>query len=151
MSHLFLGRLYYLMRRETDAVREFSVFKEKMALLPKMDTDTKKMYIGNLRYISSIYLTLKMHPECLRTLGEILRLDPKYQDGHYDLGVYYYMAEHSRSKAYDEFKKTLELDPGAYTGKKAKYAIEYIRANPDSRVVADFSFINSEYRDVIPK
>jgi cytochrome c-type biogenesis protein CcmH/NrfG len=80
-------------------------------------------------------------------LDNMLRLDPKDQGTYYSMGVYYYKFEHSRSKAYQAFKKALDLDPRSSVGKAAFYAIEFMRNNPDSRVAPDFSFINQEYRE----
>ena len=85
--------------------------------------------------------------EKLKWVDEILKLDPKEQEAYYILGVYYYKHEHSRSKAYQSFNKVIELKPDGRLAKYTRYAIEFMRNNPDSRFAPDFSFIDQEYRD----
>jgi tetratricopeptide (TPR) repeat protein len=147
VSHLYLGRLYFLERDYDNAISELGLFKEKMRLLPKMDDKTKKMYINALYYLSEVYSTLERHEKAKAEVDEILKLDPKEQEAYYILGVYYYKHEHSRSKAYKSFNKVIELEPNGRLAKYARYAIEFMRNNPDSRFVPDFSFIDQEYRD----
>jgi len=147
LAHLFLGRLYFIMRNYDEALAELDLFKEKMKKLPKMDKETRKMYIDSLYYLSEVYFTLKRYEESLKQSEEIIEMDPKEQAAYYNLGVYYYSHEHNRSKAYQSFIKVLELDSTNSLAKEAKYAIEFIRNNPDSRMAPDFSFIDREYRD----
>ena len=144
-AHFFLGRLYFLMQKEDEAVSEFDIFRKKMNLLQDVSEDMKKEYMEKLSYISEVYFTLKRYPETKEVIGEIMELDPKNQDAHYNLGVYYYTYEHNRSKAYQLFKKVIDLDPTTNAAKNSKYAIEFMRNNPDPRVAPDFSFIEKEY------
>ncbi len=146
MVHLYLGRFYFLMQKSDDAVKEFNIFIQKMKPMVGADPTTKRIYIKDLHYICDKCFNLKRYDEFKKTIKEILALDPLDQTAIYNLGVYYYVAEHLRSKAYDSFKKASEIDPDSHIGQRAKYAIEYIRANPDSRVAPDFSFIDKEYR-----
>jgi tetratricopeptide (TPR) repeat protein len=147
VSRLYLGRLCFLERDYDNAVSELGLFKEKMRLLPKMDDKTEKMYIDALFYLYEVYGALEMHEKARAEIDEILKLDPKEQDAHYALGVYYYKHEHSRPKAYQSFNKVIELGPGSRSARYARYAIEFMRNNPDSRFVPDLSFIDQEYRD----
>ena len=147
ISHMHLGRLYFLERDYEKAISELELFKEKMLLLPKMDDVTEKMHIGALYYLMEVYFTLERQDGARAQIEEILRIDPKEQRAHYSMGYYYYKFEHSRSKAYQSFKKVVELNPTNSIAKSAKYAIEFMRNNPDSRFVPDFSFIDQEYRD----
>lgn len=147
IAHLFLGRLDFLMRDFDGALEELNEFKVKMKLLPKMDKETKKMYVNDLYYLVDIQFTLKRYEDARSNLEEIIKMEPKEQDAHYGLGAYYYVYEHSRSKAYKSYMKTIEINPNSETAKSARYAIEYMRNNPDSRVEPDFSFINQEFRE----
>lgn len=147
MEHLRLGRLYFLKRDYDNAISEFELFKEKMRLQPKMDDKTRKTYIDALYYLSEVYFTLDMYEKARAEVDEILMLDPKEQEAYYLLGVYYYKYEHSRSKAYQSFKKVVDLDSKTNIARHANYAIEFMRNNPDSRFAPDFSFIDQEYRD----
>lgn len=144
IAHFYLGRLYFLMRETEEAVSELKIFKEKMRLLPKMDKSTKKMYIDSLYYLSEVYFTLKRYEEARRELEEIIKIDPQEQNAYYNMGVYYYVYEHSRSGAYRSFMKAIDIDPASHVAKSSKYAIEFMRNNPDSRVIPDFSFIDKE-------
>lgn len=142
LAHFFLGRLYFLMQESEKAVAEFSIFTEKMVISPETNDETKKFYINKLHYICETYFTLKRYALCRKKIDTILKLDPNNQTALYNLAVYYYVYEHSRPKAYELFKKAQDLDPTTYIAKRAQYAIEYIRTNPDSRVMPDFSFID---------
>lgn len=110
-----------------------------------MRMDVKEQ-IQCLNAIVDICGDLKRYPIMKEAIEEVIALDSKDQNAYYNLGVYYYNAEHDRPKAYQNFKKADSLDPNTAIGKKAKYAIEFIRNNPDSRVAPDLSFINQEYK-----
>lgn len=144
LAHLYLGRLYYIQRKSEDGIKEFNVYKSKMKSLPKMDADTRKTYINSLYYLVEVYSTLERYVDVKRQIDEIMELDPKAQDAFYCLGIYYYVFEHNRLKTYQALKKAVELDPKSESAKRAEYAIEYIRTNPDSRLAPDFSFIDRE-------
>lgn len=144
VAHLFLGRLYFLNREYEDAIEQFGIFKNKMKLLPKMDKDTKAMYVDSLKYLSEVYYTLERYEEALKEIREILKLEPKDQEAYYSLAMYYYKYEHNKYKTYEALKKVIELGPDTEMAKDANYAIEYMRANPDSRVMPDFSFIDKQ-------
>lgn len=144
LAHFFLGRLYFLMQEPDAAISEFNAFKEKMNISPETDEETKKFYIDKLHYICEVYFTLKQYDLCRKEIDEILKMDSNNQTALYNLGVYYYIHEHSRPKAYELFKRAMDLDPATYIGKRTQYAIEYIRTNPDSRVAPDFSFIDKQ-------
>ncbi|MFA6142996.1 MAG: tetratricopeptide repeat protein [Candidatus Omnitrophota bacterium] len=143
-AHLFIGRAYFLKRDFDNAVEELKIYKNIMKALPQMDEEIRKMYIKDLFYLSEVYFTLKRYPESREELEEILKLNSKEAGAYYNLGVYYYTYEHSRSKAYSNFKKAIDLDPSSEAAKDANYAIEFIRNNPDSRFAPDFSFIDKE-------
>ena len=143
-AHFFIGRSYFLKREFDKAVEELGIYKNIMKTLPKMDEKAKKLYINDLFYLSEVYFSLKKYPEAREELEEILRLNPKEPDAYYNLGVYYYIYEHSRSKAYSNFKKAIDINPSSEAAKSANYAIEFIRSNPDSRFAPDFSFIDRE-------
>jgi hypothetical protein len=41
----------------------------------------------------------------------------------------------------------MSINPDSDTGRAARYAIEFMRNNPDPRIVPDFSFIDQEYSE----
>lgn len=145
LSHFLLGRLYFLMQEEEGAVEEFNLFRLKSSPFSgMMGNEEKELHLARLQYICEAYFYMKLSGEYKNVIDEMLAIDPKNQTAVYNLGVYYYVFEHSRSRAYESFKRAEELDPKTYMGKKANYAIDYIRNNPDSRVAPDFSFIDRE-------
>jgi tetratricopeptide (TPR) repeat protein len=145
-AHFFLGRLYFMMQKEDDAVDEFKSFMQKMKAPQKIMAMDAKGYIQCLNTIADICSELKRYDMMKDAITEVIALDPKDQSAYYNLGVYYYNAEHNRPKAYQNFKKAADLDPNTSIGKKAKYAIEFMRNNPDSRIAPDLSFIDQEYK-----
>jgi tetratricopeptide (TPR) repeat protein len=146
-AHLGLGRLYFLMQKEDSAIEEFVTFMELMRREPLIDGAQIQIYINGLHYISDVCNNLRRYDTMKAAIDDILKLDPKDQAARYNLGVYYYNGKHSRSQAYQNFKAAIDLNPNSLTAKKAKYAIEFMRKNPDSRVSPDLSFIDQEYRD----
>lgn len=146
VSYLYLGKLYYSNQKFDEAVSEFDRYMERMRPLAGTDTN-RAIYIKDLHDISQIYFGLKRYEEIRKALDEILGLSPQDQTAIYNMGIYNYVYEHNRSRAYKYFSDAVAIDPASYTAKKAKYAIEFMRANPDSRIVPEFSFIDQEYRD----
>lgn len=145
-AHFFLGRLYFMMQKEDDAVGEFTSFMEKMKAARQAMAIDAKVAIQYLNTIVDICSDLKRYDVMKDAIAEVIALDPKDQSAYHNLGVYYYNAEHNRPKAYQNFKKAADMDPNTSIGKKSKYAIEFMRNNPDSRVAPDLSFIDQEYR-----
>jgi len=141
VAHFYLARIYYASRDYENSINEYAVFKDEIGALPIIRGDLKKIYMHSMYRLSEIYFMLREHDECRNQIEEILKADPQEQDAHYNLGVYYYVCEHDRSKAYKSFAKTVEINPANETGKAAKYAIEFMRNNPDSRFTPDLSFI----------
>jgi len=144
-SHFLLGRLYFLTQNEKKAVEEFNLFKEKtLSLLNIMDQDDRELYLARLQYICEAYFNMKISDEYKMAVDAMLFVDPKNQTAAYNMGVYYYVFGHNRPKAYEYFKKAKEIEPSTYIGKKAEYAIDFIRNNPDTRIAPDFSFLDRE-------
>lgn len=140
--YFFRGRLYFATLKYDEAIEEFIIFIKKMKQIPSGGLSDINVYINNLHYISGIAADLKHYDAMKVALDEIIRLNPKDQSARYNIGVYYYNGEHNRPKAYQSFTAAIGLDPASAVGKKAKYAIEFMRNNPDSRVAPDFSFID---------
>ena len=146
VSYIYKGRTYFAMQKFDEVSAEFDLFIDNMKPLVT-DDRTKNFYISSLHDISMIYFELKKYDELRAVVDEILRLSPKDQTALYNLGVYYYVYERKRSRAYSYFSKSIEVDGSTPTAAKARYAIEFMRINPDSRVSPDFSFIDQEYKN----
>ena len=140
------GKFYYSKQKFDEAVSEFDRYMERMRPLATTDA-TRAVYINDLHDISQICFGLKRYVAGRKFLDEILKLLPEDQTATYNLGIYYYKYERSRSMAYKFFSKAVQIDPASGTAAKAKYAIEFIRANPDPRIEPEFSFIDKEFRD----
>lgn len=145
ISYMYKGRVYFAMQRFDEVPAEFALFMANMKPLIN-DVETKDFYISSLHDISMIYFELKKYDELKSVVDEILRLSPKDQTALYNLGVYYYVYDRNRSSAYRYFSRAIDVDDSTPTAAKAKYAIEFMRINPDSRVSPDFSFIDQEYK-----
>lgn len=147
IAHLFLGRLYFMSQKGDEAIRQFRIFIDRMKPLVASANQNIGVYISSLHYITDVSEDLKRYDMMKAAIDEILRLNPKDQSARYNLGVYYYNGAHDRPKAYQSFKAAIDLEPASEIAKRAKYAIEFMRSNPDSRVEPDMSFIDQEYRE----
>jgi len=144
MAHFFLGKAYVFERNPEKGLLELDIFEEKMELLPEMDEDTTDFYVGTLQYICYILSTVKRYDEVIERSKEIVKLRPNDQRAHYNLAVCYYKYLHSRSRAYGELQKVIEIDSYTHMADRARYFIDYMRKNSDSRIIGDFSFVYEE-------
>lgn len=142
-AHFMLGKVYILMQKNAEAREEFRIFKEKMTAGP-LDGNKRAYYMTTLHEMVSIYFSLKEYDAAKEQLDEILRLDPSDQLALYNLGVYQYRHKRNRPEAFRAFTKAIEADDASSIARKAKYAIDFMRSNPDARVEPDFSFIDNE-------
>lgn len=140
-AHLFLGKSLFFSQKYKRALKEFSLFRKKMKMLPEMDDDTLDFYISALHSISYFYSSLKRYDKMARMCKEIIALRPDDQSAHYNLAICHYKHYRNRSRAYNELKKVIEIDYATVIADKAEYFIAYIRRNPDPRFTADFTFI----------
>ena len=146
ISYIYKGKLYFSMQKFDEVAAEFDLFVDTMKPLIA-DEETRDFYISSLHDISMTYFELKNYDRLRIVIDEILRLSPKDQTALYNLGVYYYIYERNRSRAYVYFSKVIDTDGSNPTAAKARYAIEFMRINPDARISPDFSFIDQEYRN----
>ncbi len=143
-AHFYLGKAYFFERKHEKALKEFDVFKEKMDLMPEMSEETVDFYVAALHYISYMYSTLKRYGDVMKENKKILDLRPGDQTAHFNAAVCYYRYYHNLSKAYGELNKVIGIDPASDTADKARYFMDYMRSNPDSRLEEDFNFIYKE-------
>lgn len=145
-AHLYLGKLYFTLQNFNKSAEEFNVFRALMRPFMASEGD-KAFYLRGLHEMSVFYIGFKMYDKFYDVIKEILELAPRDQTAAYNMGMYYYISERNRSKAYEYFKMAIALDPSTGVSAKAKYAIEYMRSNSDPRMEPDMSFIDQEYRD----
>ena len=141
-AHFYLGKNYYMQMKNSEAVAEFAIFRKDMKKLPKLTDNDQAFYFDALDIIGEVYFNLKMFNEFYAVNQEILDVLPNDGTALYNMGVYYYVYNHNNSKAYQSFSKVINIDSNSSMADKARYAIEFIRANPDSRVAPSFDFID---------
>lgn len=144
LAYLMLGKAYVFERKYEKGIEQLNIFKEKMELLPEMNEETKEFYISALHYMTYIYSIMKMYKEMAVECKKILELDPEDQKAHYNLAVCYYVYYNNRPKTYSELRKIIEIDENTPVAEMAKFYIDFIRRNPNSRMSGDFTFINEE-------
>lgn len=140
IAHFLLGKAYAFKNQTKEAIEEFEIFKEKMQLLPKMDSDTITFYTSSLHYIAYIYYTMKQYNKAMNQSLEIIKIQPDDQSAHYNLAGYYYNFHRNREAAYRELQKVIKIDPNTDIAGRAEFFIDYIRRNPDPRFEEDFTF-----------
>ena len=145
-TYFVLAKVHLNAQEFDEAGAQTKVFKEKMEAVSCQGASFD-YYLRALHWLASEYLLLKRYDLFRSEIDEVLRLDPKDQLSYYNLGVYYYQYKHDRPSAFQAFDKAYKIDPSTTIAKKARYAIEFIRANSDSRIVPDFSFIDQEYSE----
>lgn len=143
VAHFYLGKSYVFRNDLKKAMKEFSIFKEKMESLPPMDDDTVDFYVSALQYIGYMYSTSKEYTSAIKESEKILKLRPKDQDARYNMAIAYYCLG-KISRAYEELNKVIASDPDSKTSDLARYCMDFIRSNPDPRVRKDFSFLNRD-------
>lgn len=144
IARLWMGKSYFFEQKFEKGIEEFFIFKEKMRTLPKMDKDTIDFYVSSLHYLCYMYSTVKQHDKALEECREILKIKPEDQIAHYNMAVSYYIYYHNRYQAYSELQKVIDIDSNTRLADMAKYYIDYMRKNLDSRVMSDFSFFYEE-------
>lgn len=145
--YFVMAKIYMSMQKFDEADARFGLFREKIRPLLTSDGSVKGYYLRALHYMATENLLMKRYDKFKELSDEILSLDPKDQTAYYNLGVYYYKFRHDRASAYKAFDTAVRINPSSSAGKRAEYAIEFIRANPDSRIAPAFSFIDQEFRN----
>lgn len=144
--YALLADIYLSMQKTDEAVRHLALFKERMKPFVGTDPALTAYYTATLRRISSELLINKQYDRFRAEVDEILRIAPKDQESYFNLGVYYYRYRLDRQAAYQAFDKAAKIEPGSPIAKKAAFAIEFIRANPDPRIAPDYSFVDQEFK-----
>ena len=145
LNNRFLrGKTYFLFNKFDESAAEFAIYIDLIGDPKGFSAQEKDVRIRELFSIFDISFSVKSYEIAKDALKKILEMDEKDASAMYNLGVYYYKVKNNRSKAYELFSKASAIDPASEIAKKSKYAIEFMRANPDSRVEPDFSFINSD-------
>ena len=141
LAHFYLGKAYFLTQKTKEAMKEFEIFKKQIMLMPLFGRDQADEFAKKLNYIGYLYSTIKRYNEAMSEYRNALKVKPDDQNAYYNMGVAYYIFYHARSKAYNAFNKVLEIDPDSKTAEKTKFAIDYIRSNPDYRFSPNLNFI----------
>lgn len=142
--YFFLGKGYFFMDDKTRGIEQFDLFEEKMDKIIKENASYRDFYLSSLKYISYMYTTDKRYDEVLRIYKKVIELDPDDQKAHYNLAVCYYRFYQNLPMAYKELNIVIDLDTDSFLADKAEFFIDYMRNNPDSRYISDFTFIEEK-------
>lgn len=143
IPHFYRGKTLFLMQKLDEAAEDFNLFMKKMRPLVK-SSEEKSFYIARLHEISHIYFSFKRYEEAKKVIDEVLSIDPNDQTATYNTGIYYYVYERNRPTAYQYFSRAAQINANTRTAGRARYAIEFMRTNPDPRIEPDFDFLDRE-------
>ena len=115
-----------------------------MDSIPDMDEGLIDFYVRKLNRIGYIYTAMQEDKKAAKKFKKMIKLKPEDPKGHYNLAVCYYQYYNNQPRAYQELNKVIELAPNTRIGDKAKLYIDYMRRNPDARIIGDFSFIDED-------
>lgn len=141
LPYYYIGEAYFSERKSEKAIKYFKDFRKRLPDISSLDTEDFNYYISILQDLGYRYTTLKEYNSAANVFKKIIKLDPKNQRARYNLAVCYYIHFNKRAKAYQELKKVIEIDPQSRTAAKAEFYIDYMRRNPDSRIIGDFTFM----------
>lgn len=144
IPYFYLAEAYYLERKPEKAQKQYDLFEEKMDLIPDKDEELTGFYAEKLNHIGYRYTAMQLEGEAAKTFKKMIKLKPQDPKGHYNLAVCYYQYYNNRPKAYGELSKVIELAPNTRIADKAKLYIDYMRRNPDSRIIGDFTFLDED-------
>jgi len=144
VPYFFLGKIYFAERKPEKGREQFSLFEKKMESFLAGDGSASDYYTARLHDICYLYATQKWYQKTKRICRKIIKLDPDDPKAHYNMAVCYYIHDNSRSRAYNELVKVKELAPDTRIADKAEFYIDYIRCNPDSRIIGDFTFLDED-------
>jgi tetratricopeptide (TPR) repeat protein len=144
IPYYFLGEAYYLERKPEKAMSKYRLFTEKMDAIQDMDEALRDYYVSTLHKMGGRFWSMKEYNASVNLFNRIVELDPEDPKAHYNLAVCYYNHLNNRSRAFAELNKVIEMAPESRTAAKAEFFIDYMRRNPDARIIGDFSFIDEE-------
>lgn len=136
LPHYCLGRIYLLQRKDPDgAIEEISTARAGYEDELKGNAQAKDGVAAATRTLIYIYHEiLRDYNAAVKEGGYLLQIAPEDQEAHYNLGVSF-MFLNKKSMAYEEFKKTIDINPGSKTAYDAKSAIEQMQRYPDLRTL----------------
>ncbi len=142
LPYYFLGEAYFLDREPERAVYNFSLFLEKIPPSDEIAPEHKDHFISALDKVGRRAWSMKEYETSFNAFSKITEIEPVNARARYNLAVYYYNYENNRVKAFSELERVLETEQESRLGAKAEFFMDYIRRNPDSRLVGDMSFID---------
>ncbi|MBF0216222.1 MAG: hypothetical protein HQL30_04420 [Candidatus Omnitrophica bacterium] len=142
--YFFMGKIHFFDKDNDKGIEEFGIFQKKMDRVYKNDPALEEFYTKSLMYINYLHVTIKRYDDVLAGYKKIVRISPNNQKAHYNLAVCYYNFFHNLPMAYTELQKVIDLNTDRRLSDKARFFIDYVRNNPDSRYVSDFSFLDKD-------
>ena len=142
IPYFFVGKAYFLESKADKALTYLDQFEKKMDAISGRTKEMNAFYVDKLHYLVYVNSVFKDYTRIVRLCRKILKIDPEDQEAHYDMAVCYYVHYHKKAMAFVEFDKVIQIDPDSRVADMARYAIDYIRRNPNSREIEDFSFLD---------
>ena len=142
VPYYFIGEAYFLERKPEKAEANYLRFVENMDVEHLRNNDLIESYVSLLHKIGRRFWSMKNYDNSRDMSRKILELDPDNSLARYNLAVYYYNHERDRSKAFQELTEVIRLSPESRLAAKAEFFIDYMRRNPDPRIIGDFSFMD---------
>ena len=142
--YYFLGEDFFLKRKYTEASENYELFMRYMDLSPGNDEGLRESYVAALHKIANRFWVMKEFTSSGKTLEKIIKLDPGDTKAKYNLAIYYYNYKRDRVRAFKEMNAVIESSPGSRMAAKAEFFIDYIRRNPDPRIIGDVSFMDED-------
>jgi len=136
-----LGKAYFFEKKPAKGVEYFGIFEGKMDRFLEDNPGYLDYYVHCLKEMNILYLAFNRYDDAVKRYKKMLRLKPDDPGAHYNLAVCYYKYYHNRPSAYRELQKVIETDKNTGLSDRARFFIEYMRNNPDSRYMEDFGFI----------
>lgn len=144
IPYFFIGKAYFLENKEKKALTYLDNFEKKMDNISSRTREMDAFYVDKLHYLVYVNSVFKNYVKIMDLCKKILKINPMDQEAHYDMAVCYYLHYHKRAMAFDEFEKVIQINSTSRMADMARYAIDYIRSNPSSRNIEDFSFASEE-------
>jgi tetratricopeptide (TPR) repeat protein len=142
LPYYFLGEAAFIDRDNENAARNYSLFMEKMDEMKDLDGEAENYYVATLHRIARNLWSMRENEKSCWALERVVEIDPNDLKARYNLAVYYYNSRRNRSKAFRQLEFVMDKAPGSSIAAKAEFFIDYMRRNPDPRIIGDFSFID---------
>jgi tetratricopeptide (TPR) repeat protein len=143
-SRFMLGKSLVWAREQDKGKAEFDRFQTEMDRIVDADPELANEYLSYLHQIAYLYYTSGRTNDAVRVYRKAIRLVPDDARAHYNLAYVYYRYLRRKELAYSELQDVINRGKDPKLADRARYFVDYMRNNPDPRLVEDFSFIEEK-------